>query len=64
MVSGVEDPQESPVVLLQKVPRRFVFSLFSFRKKFLNIYSLTAIFLVTILQYHKILAEVHRSTIH
>ena len=48
MLSGVEDPRESPVVLLRKVPRRFVFSLFSIRKKFLNFYSLAAIFLVTI----------------
>ena len=35
-------------LLLQKVPRRFVFSLFSIKNKFLNIYSLAAIFLVTI----------------
>ena len=48
MLSGVEDPRESTVVLLQKVPRRFLFSLFSIRKKFLNIYSLAANFLVTI----------------
>ena len=48
MLSGVEDPREFPVVLLRKVPRRFVFSLFSIRKKFLNFYSLAAIFLVTI----------------
>ena len=31
MLSGVEDPRESPVVLLRKVPRLFLFSLFSFR---------------------------------
>ena len=48
MLSGVEDPRESTVVLLQKVPRRFLFSVFSIRKKFLNIYSLAANFLVTI----------------
>ena len=48
VLSGVEDPRESPVILLRTVPRRFVFSLFSVRKKFLNIYSLAAIFLVTI----------------
>ena len=48
VLSGVEDPRESTVVLLQKVPRRFLFSVFSIRKKFLNIYSLAANFLVTI----------------
>lgn len=48
VLSGVEDPRECPVVLLQKVPSRFVFSLFSLRKTFCNIYSLAAICLVTI----------------